>query len=106
MNERKKVSNKSEKQLAKKYNGKIKAGSGCSWQSKGDVKTEKFLFDDKTFIEERKSFSLNKISLWKHFEDALKERKIGVFRIGFDNIHKVIVMEENDFFEMFQKLEG
>lgn len=104
MDKKRIVSNKSEKEVAKKYNGKLQLGSGCTYVHKGDVKTDLLLIDDKTFVKPRKSFTLNKDKLWKHFKDGKKEERIGIFRIAFDKNKAVVVIEEDEFLSLIEEL--
>lgn len=97
-NNKRKLSDKAEKKLAKKVGGKVIAGSGCG-RYKGDVKAGIFNFDNKTFEIPRKCFSLAKDKFYKHYKDSKNQGQVGVFHIEFDDNHKVIVMDENDFFE-------
>lgn len=53
----KKNSNKQEKRIAKELGGRRIPGSGSRWDSKGDVKTKKFLVEAKTTTH--KSFSVS-----------------------------------------------
>ncbi|MFQ3675922.1 MAG: hypothetical protein SNJ64_05210 [Endomicrobiia bacterium] len=103
MNNKIKISKKSEKKLAKKINGKLKSGSGNTWRSKGDVVTLQFLIDDKTSIKakEMKSFTINKEKFYKHYKDAIIENKIGIYRINMGN-KGLIVIDENDFWELVE----
>lgn len=51
-------STKQEKQIAKIFNGKCQANSGATLFNKGDVKTDEWLFEAKTCLTEKNSFSI------------------------------------------------
>lgn len=103
MNDKMKASRKSEKELAKKIGGKLKTGSGNTWRSKGDVATEQFLLDDKTSVSgDMKSYSINKAKFYKHHKDARMEGKIGLYRINMGKGKGLIILDENDFWELME----
>lgn len=104
MNDKIKASRKSEKELAKKIGGKLKAGSGNTWKSKGDVSTERFLIDDKTSVSgDMKSYSINREKFYKHIKNATMERKIGLYRINMGKGKGLIILDENDFWELTEE---
>lgn len=69
-------SNKQEKQVAKALSGKKIANSGATTFEKGDVKTELFLIECKTCIQEKQSFTLKKEWFIKNEEEAFAMGKL------------------------------
>ena len=63
-------SNRQEKRIAKAVQGKQVANSGAPAFCAGDVKTEKWLFEAKTKVEESKSFSIKREWIEKNKEEA------------------------------------
>ena len=61
--------------MAKVMGGKQTANSGATAFSKGDVRTDKFLLECKTCVEEKKSFSIQKKWLDKNKEEAFAMNK-------------------------------
>lgn len=68
-------SNKQEKAVAKALGGKQVSNSGATVFSKGDVRTDKFLVECKTCVEDKKSFSIKKEWIEKNKEEAFAMRK-------------------------------
>jgi len=69
----KQYSNKQEKRVAKKLDGKVNSNSGATDFYKGDVSTDKMLIECKTSVKEVKSTSIKKEWLVK-----LKEEKFSM----------------------------
>lgn len=71
----KKYSNRQEKQIAKKINGKKQANSGATMFMKGDVATDYFLIEAKTMTKEQKSITIKKEWLEQIKQEAFVMRK-------------------------------
>lgn len=93
---KRKRADKSEKKIIKKYGGKQQINSGAVWYSKGDVKTDKFLIEDKTFMKPRNTFILNIEDFKKHCNNASFERRIPLYRIAFNNFEAILVFRYID----------
>lgn len=63
-------SDRQEKRVAKKLNGRQTANSGATKWSKGDIVTDDWLIEAKTVTKEQKSFSIRKEWLLKNKEEA------------------------------------
>lgn len=68
-------SDRQEKHIAKAVGGKQTANSGATAFSKGDVRTDLFLIEAKTCVEEKKSFSIKKEWIDKNEEEAFAMHK-------------------------------
>jgi hypothetical protein len=93
-------SQRQEKSLSKKLNGRLTVNSGAtSVFDKADVATEDFLIECKT--TDKKSFSLKKEILKKVEKEANFKNKIPLLEveIGHD---KYIVCKERDFFAIIK----
>ena len=93
-------SQRQEKSLSKKLNGRLTVNSGAtSVFDKADVATEDFLIECKT--TDKKSFSLKKDILKKVEKEANFKNKIPLLEveIGHD---KYIVCKESDFFAIIK----
>lgn len=83
-----------EKDTAKNFKGKRNRGSGNRWYNPGDVKSEKFLFENKQ--TEKKSFAVS-LKLWdKIYEEALFAFRIPILTLQIQNT-KLVVLSEEDF---------
>lgn len=89
-------SSKQEKQIAKMFGGKCVANSGATLFSKGDVKTDEWLFEAKTCMQEKKSFSIKREWLDKLKQEAFgmnREYSALVFNFG-DNENYYVLSEK------------
>lgn len=95
-------SQKHEKRLAKKYGGAVSAGSGAFWSRKGDVRSDRFLFEHK--YTSKDSFTLTSKSLDKLRQEALREFLMPVFAVhlGGDDY---VVLSEHDFAELISDVD-
>lgn len=94
-------SNKQEKHIAKKVNGKQVANSGATPFYKGDIHTDEWLFEAKTKTSESNSFTLKKEWFDKNAEEAFAMRKpyhALVFDFGDGQQH--YVLDEKLFLDM------
>ena len=100
-------SGKQEKRIAKAVNGQRVANSGATTFNKGDVRTDKWLFEAKTKTSESQSFSVKKSWLDKNKEEMFamgKEYSALVFDFGDGNNY--YVLDEKTFLEMKDALEN
>ena len=94
-------SSKQEKRIAKAVNGQRVANSGATAFSKGDVRTENWLFEAKTKTSESQSFSIKKEWLLKNREEMFamgKSYNALVFDFGDGNNY--YVLDEKTFLKM------
>ena len=97
-----------EKRIAKTLNGKRQTNSGATLFSKGDVKTDKFLLEAKTCIQEKQSFSIKEEWLIKLRQEAFamnKEFSALVFNFGRKNSENFYILNEKDFKQILSLLE-
>lgn len=93
-----------ESHVAKAVGGKRTANSGATPFSKGDVRTELFLLECKTCVEEKKSFSIKKEWIDKNKEEAFAMRKpysALVFNFGPDCENYYVIDEK-----LFKRLQA
>lgn len=89
-------SHKQEKQIAKTVKGKLQANSGATMFSKGDIKTDEWLFEAKTCMKEQECFSIKKEWLDKLKQESFamnKEYSALVFNFG-PGTHNYYVLDE------------
>lgn len=100
-------SGKQEKRIAKAVNGQRVVNSGATAFSKGDVRTDDWLFEAKTKISESQSFSIKKEWLLKNKEEMFamgKSYNALVFDFGDGNNYYVV--DEKTFLRMKEALEN
>ena len=100
-------SKQQEKKVAKAVKGQRVANSGATAFSKGDVRTDTFLFECKTCTEPRKSFTLKREWFDKNKEEAFamhKDHSAVVFDFG--DGENFYVIDESLFQKLIQYLEG
>lgn len=91
-----KDSQKQERDLAKKLNGTVNAGSGNQWLRKGDVRTEDELFELK--ITDAKSYSLKDAELDKLTTQALVDGRLPIFMVQFKTTgNEWVIMSKDDY---------
>ena len=93
-------SKKSEAQAAVIFGGKVQPASGAinRFDLKADVKSERFLVDDK--VTDNESYSL-KLATWRTLSDqAWKNRRRPALRVNFTRGEAVIVLDETTFADM------
>lgn len=92
-------SSKQEKNIAKSLGGKKQANSGATPFFKGDVKTELFLIEAKTQIEEKKQITIKKDWLDKNKEEAFamgKQFSALAFNFGgYNNRNNYYIIDES-----------
>ena len=100
-------SGKQEKRIAKAVNGQRVVNSGATAFSKGDVRTDDWLFEAKTKTSESQSFSIKKEWLLKNKEEMFamgKSYNALVFDFGDGTNYYVI--DEKTFLKMKEALEN
>ena len=100
-------SSRQEKEIAKAVSGKQVANSGATTFNKGDVTTDRWLFEAKTKMDVTKSFSIKKEWLEKNKEEAFamgKPYSALVFNFGDNKNYYVI--DERTFLKMKEALEN
>lgn len=100
-------SSKQEKRIAKAVNGQRVVNSGATAFSKGDVRTDEWLFEAKTKTSESQSFSIKKEWLLKNREEMFamgKSYNALVFDFGDGNNY--YVLDEKTFLKMKGALEN
>lgn len=94
-----KDSQRQERALAKQLQGSVNAGSGNGWVRKGDVRSDKELWECK--ITSAKSYSLKRADLNKLNEQALMDGRIPIFLIEFmQEGESFVVLSKDDYLEM------
>ena len=100
-------SNKQEKAVAKKVQGKQVANSGATAFSKGDVQAGEWLIECKTASSPKSSFSIRKEWLKKNKEEAFAMGKYYnalCFDFG-DNDARYYIVDERTFIKMKEVME-
>lgn len=100
-------SSKQEKRIAKAVNGQRVVNSGATAFSKGDVRTDEWLFEAKTKTSESQSFSIKKEWLLKNREEMFamgKSYNALVFDFGDGNNY--YVLDEKTFLKMKEAFEN
>ena len=100
-------SSRQEKKVAKAVGGKQVANSGATAFSKGDVRTDDWLFEAKTKTSESQSFSIKKEWLLKNREEMFamgKSYNALVFDFGDGNNY--YVLDEKTFLKMKEVFEN
>lgn len=94
-----KDSQRQERSLAKQLGGSVNAGSGNGWVRKGDVRSDKELWECK--ITSSKSYSLKYEELRKVYEQALMDGRIPIFLVEFmKQGESFVVLTKDDYMEM------
>lgn len=94
-----KDSQRQERALAKVLQGSVNAGSGNGWVRKGDVRSDKELWECK--ITSAKSFSLKQADLAKLNTQALMDGRIPIFLIEFmKQGESFVILTKDDYLEM------
>ena len=99
-------SNKQEKKIAQAVNGKKVPNSGATLFKKGDISTDKWLFEAKTKMEESKSFSIKREWIDKNKEEAFAMGKdYNALVIDFGDGKQFYILDEKTFLLMKRCLE-
>lgn len=101
--ERKRVSQKQEKDAAKRHGGRLQAGSGSGPYQKGDVRSDTEMHEMKTVLHGKKQITVKASDLRELERDALIEGRRPVFGIRVDG-RDYVILDANDYEEMRQTL--
>lgn len=99
-----KASRKQEERSAKLYKGSRNAGSGSGWLRKNDVRSHKFLIENK-LTNNTKSYSVKLQELKELTQRAILEDRTAVLQFDIGGKH-FVVLNEDDFVAMAQDLGG
>lgn len=97
-----KDSQRQERNLARNTNGTVNAGSGNQWLRKGDVRTEKELWELK--ITDKKSYALKDADLEKNSNQALVDGRIPIFLVEFKTTgNEWVILSKDDFLDLRER---
>lgn len=96
-----KESQKHEKRLAKKIDGKRNAASGAFWSRKGDVRSDDLLIEHKW--TGKKQTTIKSDVLKKIVREAILDGRTPVLGIHLDGENYVVLLED-DFIELRDKI--
>lgn len=99
-----KASRKQENRSAKLYRGSRNAGSGSGWLRKNDVRSYKFLIENK-LTNNAKSYSVKLQDLSELTHRAALEDRTAVLQFDIGGRH-FVVLNEDDFIAMAEDLGG
>ena len=99
-----KASRKQEDRSAKVYRGSRNAGSGSGWLRKNDVRSYKFLIENK-LTDNKKSYSVKLQDMVELTQRAILEDRTPVLQFDVGGKHYV-VLNEHDFITMAEDLGG
>lgn len=100
-----KDSQRQERTLAKELGGSVNAGSGNGWVRKGDVRSEKELWECK--VTSAKSYSLKHADLDTVYKQALMDGRIPIFLIEFlKQGDSFVVLTKDDYMELREQAFG
>jgi hypothetical protein len=100
-----KDSQRQERALAREVLGSVNAGSGNGWVRKGDVRSDKELWECK--ITSAKSFSLKQADLAKLNTQALMDGRIPIFLIEFmKQGESFVILTKDDYMELREQALG
>lgn len=98
------LSRKQEDRTAKKYRGSRNAGSGSGWMRKNDVRSHKFLIENK-LTNNAKSYSIKLSDLNELTQRAVLEDRTAVLQFDIGG-KRFAVINEDDFIAMAEDLGG
>lgn len=100
-----KDSQRQERTLAKELGGSVNAGSGNGWVRKGDVRSEKELWECK--VTSAKSYSLKHADLDTVYKQALMDGRIPIFLVEFlKQGDSFVVLTKDDYMELREQAFG
>jgi len=92
-----------EKKDAKLFGARRTPRSGGIWFAKGDSKSDQFLIENKTTVNER--FSITAQVWEKISKEALLTSRVPLLSVEFGKKkHEIVVMDKNDFDVLLQAL--
>lgn len=95
MDERKRVSRKQEKHVAKSIGGRVQPGSGSGSLNKGDVRTADALIELKTVLQGKKQITIKHADLLQIEREAMVSGRVPVFGIRMGNRDYVMLTRED-----------
>lgn len=101
-------SSQQEKDIAKKVAGRVQPNSGATLFHKGDIKSNTWLFEAKTCMSEKQSFSIKKEWLDKLKAESFamnKEFYALIFNFGIKNEQNYYILNEKVFKQILSLLE-
>jgi hypothetical protein len=104
VNEAQKLSKAQENRTAKRYGGSRNAMSGAGWMRKGDVRTDRFMFENKLRMRDSKSpksYTLKSDDLVKLSREAAMDGRIPVMQLDLDG-RQYVILREDDFHELIE----
>jgi hypothetical protein len=90
-----KASRKQEEETAKAYDGRRQPGSGSGWVHRNDVRSDRFLIEDKRTDNER-SITIKADDLRELRINATRLDKVGVLEFYLGG-HNYVVLHRDDF---------
>ena len=90
MKSNKERAQKRERSAAKELGGRSVIGSGSLWFDKGDIKTDKFLIEDKFTDSDSYTIKLSVLDIVE--KQAFKVHKVPILRFGFEKYQANYVM--------------
>lgn len=99
-----KASRKQEDRSAKLYRGSRNAGSGSGWLRKNDVRSHKFLIENK-LTNNAKSYSVKLQEMNELTQRAILDDRTPVLQFDIGGKH-FVVLNEDDFIAMAEDLGG
>lgn len=100
-------SNIQEKHVAKAVNGSVVANSGATKFSKGDVRSNEWLFECKTKTKESQSLTIHKDWFTKNAEEAFAMgKRYNAVVFDFGDGENYYAVDEKTFIKMKKALEG
>ncbi len=93
-----KASRKQEERTAKTYRGSRNAGSGSGWIRKNDVRSEKFLIENK-LTTNAKSYTVKYLDLRDLEKRAILDNRVPVLQFDLGG-KQFVILTEDDFLEM------
>lgn len=101
-------SSQQEKQIAKKHKGHCQANSGATLFRKGDVINDDWLFEAKTCMQEKQSFSIKLEWLEKLKQESFamnREFFALIFNFGIKNGENFYILNERVFKQIIKLIE-
>ena len=101
-------SSQQEKKIAKTVGGRLQPNSGATLFKKGDIQTDKWLYEAKTCMKEQQQFTIKKEWLDKLKQEAFgmkKEFFALVFNFGTKNGENFYILNERIFKQVLDLLE-
>jgi hypothetical protein len=94
------MSEAQEKRTAKTYGGTVNAMSGAGWVRKADVRTDKYMIENKLRMDPNaKSYSIKATDLRDLTRRARLEGRVPLLQFDLAG-HRYVVLTEDDFLEM------